>query len=281
MGEYMKAFSHAVSSLLAAIPLALCLLITNASYAQQDKQGCKDSPYISRFPGSILDYCDYHDDDVFKFPMPPGTPDKTIEGKKSVIYYILPAGATSAQVARNVSTALRQAGWINVNKNSDYTLGTWHTNDTWLWVDISGGRLHLTSVTLTNLTQDMVATAAELGTGIGSTGHAVVPGILFDTGKADVKDESKPALEQVAKLLSEHPDWKIWVVGHTDTVGQLAANMDLSKRRAAAVVQALVTQYHIPAARLGSFGCGPYAPVASNDTDAGRTQNRRVEIVKQ
>jgi len=276
----MRGFSHVVSSLLAAIPFALCLLITNSLQAQ-DKQGCKDSPYISRFPGSTLDYCDYNDDDTFKFPMPTGKPDKTVEGKKSVIYYLLPSGTTSAQVSRNVVTALRQANWTNDYANSGSTLSTWHNNGTWLYVDISGGRLHLTSVTLTNLSQDMVATAAELSTGIGSTGHAVVPGILFDTGKADVKDESKPALEQVAKLLSEHPDWKIWVVGHTDTVGQLAANMDLSKRRAAAVAQALETQYHVAAARLGSFGNGPYAPVASNDTDAGRTQNRRVEIVKQ
>ena len=269
-----------LEALLTAVPFALCLLITNPLHAQQDKKGCQDPPYLSRFPGSILESCDAKDDDTFTFPMAKGQ-QKTLEGKKVVYYYLLPSGASKPQVWRNVVTALRQANWTNDVVNDVPDAGTWHSNGTWLYVDISGGRLHLFSVTLTNLTQDMVATAAELGTGIGNTGHAVVPGILFDTGKADVKDESKPALEQVAKLLSDHPDWKIWVVGHTDTVGQLAANMDLSKRRAAAVVQALETQYHVAPARLGSFGNGPYARVASNDTDAGRTQNRRVEIVKQ
>jgi len=71
------------------------------------------------------------------------------------------------------------------------------------------------------------------------------------------------------------------VVGHTDNAGALAGNIDLSKRRAASVVQALTTQYGIPAARLQAYGDGPYAPVASNDSEDGRSLNRRVELVKQ
>ncbi len=109
----------------------------------------------------------------------------------------------------------------------------------------------------------------------------MVPGILFDTAKADVKAESKPALDEVAKLLNGNAKLRLWVVGHTDSVGPVASNVDLSKRRAAAVIAVLVSEYHIAPTRLDSFGAGPYAPVASNDSDAGRTQNRRVEIVKQ
>ncbi|MGA3240899.1 MAG: OmpA family protein [Bryobacteraceae bacterium] len=75
---------------------------------------------------------------------------------------------------------------------------------------------------------------------------------------------------------------KVYVVGHTDNVGAVAANMDLSKRRAAAVVQALsATPYNIAASRMESFGDGPTAPVASNNTEDGRALNRRVELVKQ
>ena len=74
---------------------------------------------------------------------------------------------------------------------------------------------------------------------------------------------------------------KIYVVGHTDNVGGLAPNMDLSKRRAAAVVQALTTQYGIPADRLQPYGDGPYAPITTNDSEDGRALNRRVELVKQ
>lgn len=64
-------------------------------------------------------------------------------------------------------------------------------------------------------------------------------------------------------------------------MGTLASNVDLSKRRAAAVVQMLSTKYGVAADRLQSFGAGPYLPLASNDNEAGRTLNRRVELVKQ
>jgi outer membrane protein OmpA-like peptidoglycan-associated protein len=153
---------------------------------------------------------------------------------------------------------------------------------TWIEVDVNHGtnyQLHM--VTETALTQDVVATAAELSSGLTGSGHAVVNGILFDTGKADVKPESAPALQEVAKMLKENAAVKVYVVGHTDNVGALAANLDLSKRRAAAVVQALTTQYGVAASRLQSFGAGPYAPVASNKSEDGRALNRRVELVEQ
>jgi OOP family OmpA-OmpF porin len=71
------------------------------------------------------------------------------------------------------------------------------------------------------------------------------------------------------------------VVGHTDNVGPVGVNLGLSKRRAAAVVQVLTTKYAVAADRLQAFGNGPYAPIASNDSETGRSQNRRVELVKQ
>jgi outer membrane protein OmpA-like peptidoglycan-associated protein len=82
-------------------------------------------------------------------------------------------------------------------------------------------------------------------------------------------------------MLKENASLKVYVVGHTDNVGALAGNMDLSKRRAAAVVQELTSKYGVAAARLASFGAGPYAPIASNDKEDGRALNRRVELVKQ
>jgi outer membrane protein OmpA-like peptidoglycan-associated protein len=72
----------------------------------------------------------------------------------------------------------------------------------------------------------------------------------------------------------------VWVVGHTDYVGSADTNVALSLARAKAVVQALVQKYGIDAARLAPFGAGPYAPVATNDTEDGRAKNRRVELVK-
>ena len=73
---------------------------------------------------------------------------------------------------------------------------------------------------------------------------------------------------------------KAFVVGHTDTSGSFEHNLDLSMRRAAAVVEVLVTAHGISEGRLTPRGVGPLAPVASNDTEAGRALNRRVELVR-
>jgi outer membrane protein OmpA-like peptidoglycan-associated protein len=126
-----------------------------------------------------------------------------------------------------------------------------------------------------------VADAAALGSDIKSTGHVAVYGINFDTNKAVVRPDSKPALDEIAKLLKADAALKLKVVGHTDMVGTIEANMTLSQARAEAVVQALVGQYGIGASRLKGYGVGPLAPVASNENDDGRAKNRRVELVKE
>lgn len=82
-------------------------------------------------------------------------------------------------------------------------------------------------------------------------------------------------------MLQQQADLKLYVVGHTDNVGLLASNLELSKRRADAVVKVLTTKYNIAMARLSPVGDGPTAPVASNDSEDGRAKNRRVELVKQ
>jgi len=122
---------------------------------------------------------------------------------------------------------------------------------------------------------------AALSDSVMRTGHAAVYGIYFDTGKADVKPESDAALKEIAKLLQQDTKLKLYVVGHTDNQGALDANMDLSMRRANAVIQALTSKYGAAGARLKPLGDGPSAPVASNDSEDGRAKNRRVELVKQ
>lgn len=104
-------------------------------------------------------------------------------------------------------------------------------------------------------------------------------GILFDFDKADIKPESKPALDVIATLLKTQASLSIFVVGHTDGKGTLDHNMKLSQARAKAVVAALTGQYGIAAAHLDAHGVGPLAPVATNATEEGRKQNRRVELV--
>ncbi len=123
--------------------------------------------------------------------------------------------------------------------------------------------------------------ANALSAEIDRTGHASIYGILFDTDKAEVKPESKQALGEIAKLLEKRPKLKLYVVGHTDSVGTLDYNLDLSRRRAAAVVMVLAQEYKIDRKRLKSAGVGPLAPVLANTSDGGRAKNRRVELVAQ
>jgi len=113
------------------------------------------------------------------------------------------------------------------------------------------------------------------------TGRVVIYGIYFDTGKADVKPESEPVLKEIAKLLQQNSKLKLYIVGHTDNVGDLTYNMKLSQNRADAVVKTLVSKYGVDTKQLKAYGVGFLAPVASNKTEEGRAKNRRVELVEQ
>jgi OOP family OmpA-OmpF porin len=104
---------------------------------------------------------------------------------------------------------------------------------------------------------------SKLTKSIDTKGSVSIYGIYFDTGKADLKAESKPALDQIAELLKERPDLSIYVVGHTDSDGSLDLNMSLSKDRANSVVQELVTVYEVEPSRVKPYGVGPLSPVES------------------
>jgi len=111
-------------------------------------------------------------------------------------------------------------------------------------------------------------------------GRVATHGILFDTGSDRIRGESKPTLDMIGQMLSDHADLKLVIEGHTDNVGSAASNQALSDKRAAAVRQFLIATYHVDAGRLASKGFGSAKPAASNDTPEGRQQNRRVELVK-
>lgn len=124
-------------------------------------------------------------------------------------------------------------------------------------------------------------TARDMKNRIAVFGHVALYGIYFDFNKAEIKPESQPTLEELARFLKENPGIKVYVVGHTDSTGDFNYNLDLSKKRAEAVVRELVQKYGIDKERLRAFGVGPLCPVRSNDTEEVRARNRRVEIVKQ
>jgi len=112
-------------------------------------------------------------------------------------------------------------------------------------------------------------------------GKLVTYGIYFDVNKDVVKPESYGTLKEIAQILNEVPDVKVKIVGHTDADGQDAANLDLSKRRAASVKAELAKSFGVNADRLITDGLGESQPVAPNDTPVNKALNRRIEFIKQ
>jgi OOP family OmpA-OmpF porin len=126
-----------------------------------------------------------------------------------------------------------------------------------------------------------VAGAATIATQLASTGKAEIYGIYFDFASDRIKEESEPVLTEIAKALADNPAWRLSVDGHTDSIGGDSANLDLSKRRAAAVKQALVARHKVASARLTTDGFGASRPKETNATLEGRARNRRVELIRQ
>ena len=131
---------------------------------------------------------------------------------------------------------------------------------------------------LTNL---RIATGApDTRNKILTEGNWVSHGILFDVNSDRIKPESYGSLKEIAGVLTENAELRVQVVGHTDSDGDEAANLDLSKRRAASVRAALTKEFAIDAGRMDTDGKGESQPVDSNNTPAGKANNRRVEFIK-
>ena len=111
-------------------------------------------------------------------------------------------------------------------------------------------------------------------------GKWVSHGILFDVNSDRLKGESYGSLKEIATVLTENADLKVQIVGHTDSDGDDKSNLDLSRRRAAAVKIALSTQFAIDAARMDTDGKGESEPVDKNDSPSGKANNRRVEFIR-
>ncbi len=111
--------------------------------------------------------------------------------------------------------------------------------------------------------------------------RATMYGVYFDFNSATLRPESDVLLAKLGALLKKHPDWQLTVNGHTDNIGGDAANLALSRKRAAAVCDALVKRFAVQPARLQSGGFGAAQPQDTNTTLAGRARNRRVELIRQ
>lgn len=267
--------------------LILLVALTSTVFANTDIEGGKDHSIFTRMPNYfIIDYVE-KDYDQYRF-FAGGDQYETVEGKFYYIHYRIKEGLkfpSSLQIVRNYTNAARSGGGRVLSNNDHEAVIKFAkgTDETWVHVySTDDGMFYsLTIVEKKGMDQDVVADAASMLKGLNNTGKVALYGIYFDTGKSDLKPQSDAALAEIAKLMKGNARLKLYVVGHTDNVGRIEANMKLSDDRAKAVVKALTSKYGIDQARLTGYGMGPLAPVASNRTEEGRALNRRVELVEQ
>jgi outer membrane protein OmpA-like peptidoglycan-associated protein len=269
-----------------SLVLAVSLVPASAVAQQKDVKGCKDHPLFTRMEGYWIQFCDEKQYDERAFEVAGGRKE-TIGGRVWSLRY-RPVGtqkpASEVQIHRNFENAVKALGGsVLASPKSARTLKVARDGREF-WAELRTdwtGMYQLSIIEREEMAQTIEANAEAFSNDLKNTGRAAVYGIYFDTGKSEIKAESAKAIAEIARLLKTDAALKIFVVGHTDNVGALDGNMRLSQARAEAVVQALVQTHGIAAARLKAFGSGPYSPVASNDADAGRAKNRRVELVKQ
>ena len=132
----------------------------------------------------------------------------------------------------------------------------------------------------TEMEADMITVSADyLEDEIARLGFVAIYDVLFVADSAEIKPQSAGALEEIATFLLDNPDLRFYAVGHTTNIGEHDYLIDLSARRAEAMVDFLVEEYGIAEEVLTPEGVGPLAPIATNETSTGQGLNRRVELV--
>ena len=268
--------------------LLVILLFAVTSFAQEaevDVKGSKDYPLMSRLPGYFI--TEYTVNDFDSYTSPYIDKDNVWEGQLTKIVYtakeVQEKKFSFVQIVRNYENAVKKLGGSILFTEENRMGARIDKDGAVLHVELEAfndGRDYcLLFVENKEMKDEVVIDAAAMNKSIAQAGKIAIYGVHFDTGKAAIKPASEPTLAQIVALLQQNPSLKLSVVGHTDSAGQAAANMKLSADRAAAVVAAL-TGKGIAAARLTSAGVGPYCPVASNRTEDGKAQNRRVELVE-
>ncbi len=307
-------------TLAAALVLSLTFTQSaSAKMPEKDTVNGQDHSLVSRFQGAKLVGYGLKEFDEVNLVAGKRADDKgnkpvipllRLEGKYTRIAYNYPPERSSLEVMRNYEAALTKAGlkplFACAREECGKRFGTFlledRLQDNFIKGSLSNGAvvhvavyvvspmqkynggIYLEVVEAKAMETNKVSaslTAGEMAKSIAADGRIAVYGVYFDTDKAEVKPESTAALGEMAKLLQADAGLKVHIVGHTDNQGTVARNLELSQKRAESVIKALTTQHKVDAKRLSARGVASYAPVASNDSDAGREKNRRVELVKQ
>ncbi|CAG0941375.1 MAG: hypothetical protein EFKGCFLK_01345 [Rhodocyclaceae bacterium] len=285
--------------LIVAIGISLAAL---GVAAQTANPRCNPDPVFERYSRGVLSNCEKSSFKQLRLVTGrnPDTGESAVVGKEGqywASYYSIAKNKTgelpsTLELQRNYENAVTQGGgkvlWKDTHPasmgNLTFQLGK-GGNEYWgsVYCDDGNaqgcGRVVVEVVALKAMVQDVVLSAEQIAKDMSAAGKVAVYGIYFDTDKATIKPESQPTMIEMAKWMGSNGSAKVYIVGHTDMQGAADHNLKLSKARAAAVVEALIKQQGIKPDRLGSEGVGPYAPVASNASEAGRAKNRRVEMV--
>lgn len=295
---YLKRFLTVTALILPLFLLSLPAVAQEEEGEEMDEQveeaPSKDTPYFSGMPNYGIFESNDKQFDAYTFYN--GKDCTVMEGKKMFRYYTLKEGAESAsetQIVRNYANAIRQLGGAvlfegtcpeepRCNNNSGYPMvvGKVLKGENELWVEIlafdDGLGYYITLVVKEAMKQDV--TASGMFEALNRDGKVTLY-INFDFGKATIRPDSRPIIEQIVQMMKTNPELMLGVEGHTDNVGDSAANILLSENRAKAVKEAIVAE-KIDEARLSTVGYGEDKPVADNGTEEGRAKNRRVELVK-
>jgi len=283
-----------------------------------DVAGSHDYAGIGRFAGSVITGYDAKDFDAAliqaaAFKDGKARDQRRLEGRVTRIAYKASAGPSILEVSRNYEQQLLKAGFKTLlTCDTDVCGGIPFTENVGalpvpqMWLDgfdyhyfsarkQDGGRDTYASVVVSknndeiyaqltvvqlNAMDNKMVDAAAMSKGLGDKGHIALYGIYFDTDKTTLKPESRPTLDEIAKLLKSQPKLNVYIVGHTDSQGGYDYNMNLSRGRAQAVAADLVAHYGIDKNRLKTAGVGFLAPLGSNQTEDGRALNRRTELVE-
>ncbi|MGD0343236.1 MAG: OmpA family protein [Bacteroidales bacterium] len=263
------------------ITFAIMLISITISMAQ-DAEGCKDHPFFTRMPNFFITDCSQNFDKL-EYYISDGVTD-TKEGELTKISYSFPDDATlkapsPLQIIKNYENAIIKLGGkkIYVNEHDlTYSLKK-NSKEYIICVTMNGDIMHELRVLDIALMKQEI-TANDILDALNKDGYIAL-NILFDIGKSTIQNESLPVITQIFELMNKDAALKISIEGHTDNTGDAASNKKLSNDRAKAVMDAIIAK-GIDKTRMAFVGWGQEKPVADNRTEAGRAQNRRVEIVK-
>jgi OmpA-OmpF porin, OOP family len=276
-------------TVIAPIFALVVLLVSAAPMPAQepDAEGSKDHPMIPRIKGYYINDYVFHEFEKNEFDLG-NDKMQVIEGKFWTISYVKNEGvrrSSPLEIFRNYKNAFQQKGGKSIRyEEVEIAIFQVKTDTGELWCELrvgnDGDAYSFKIVEKAGMEQQVELNAADLAKALDAKGSVSLHGILFDTGKATIKPESAKVLATVGDLLKGNANLKLEIQGHTDNVGQKAANQTLSEQRANSVRKYLIDNFGIEAGRLTAAGFGDTKPVAPNTTDEGRAKNRRVELVK-